>query len=151
MAMLMQHFKERLLVGILLAIVCSPNLGCGFLPESTFKLASDSRLPKWSQPPSGLARKEVSLTMSYYIYPSGRKAEFVMQDTTKHTLGRVQGVVACNEPFHLKNINGSDYPAYEAITVDGTTEIVEHKAMEPIFYITDDAVVWKQYLTNGCG
>ena len=39
----------------------------------------------------------------------------------------------------------ADYPAYEAITVNGITQIIEHKKMEPIFYVTDDAAVAKQF------
>jgi hypothetical protein len=43
------------------------------------------------------------------------------------------------------------YPIYEATTVNGITEIIEHRKMEPIFYITDDTNVWKQYESIGCG
>ncbi len=34
-----------------------------------------------------------------------------------------------------------EYPSFQEITVDGTTEIIEHKAMEPIFYVSDDAAL----------
>jgi hypothetical protein len=37
----------------------------------------------------------------------------------------------------------SGYPSFEVITANGITEIIEHKKMEPIFYITDDPAVWK--------
>jgi hypothetical protein len=37
-----------------------------------------------------------------------------------------------------------DYPQYFAVTVDGITDIVEHKKMEPIFYMTDDPAIWKE-------
>jgi len=40
---------------------------------------------------------------------------------------------------------------YEAITVNGITEIIEHRKMEPIFYVTDGTTVWKQYKSIGCG
>ena len=36
------------------------------------------------------------------------------------------------------------YPNYEVITVNGITEIIEHRKPEPIFYITDDPAVWKE-------
>ena len=36
------------------------------------------------------------------------------------------------------------YPAYEVITVNGITDIIEHRKMEPIFYVTDDPAVWKE-------
>jgi hypothetical protein len=33
------------------------------------------------------------------------------------------------------------YPGYEVISIDGLTDVVEHRAMEPTFYMTDDAAV----------
>jgi hypothetical protein len=39
---------------------------------------------------------------------------------------------------------------YEAITVDGVTEIIEHRKMEPIFFVTDDPAVRKQIAEIGC-
>jgi hypothetical protein len=36
------------------------------------------------------------------------------------------------------------YPSYELITVNGIIEIIEHRKMEPVFYITDDPAVWKE-------
>ena len=36
------------------------------------------------------------------------------------------------------------YPAYEAITVKGVVDIVEYRAMEPVFYMTDDPEIWKE-------
>jgi hypothetical protein len=38
----------------------------------------------------------------------------------------------------------SGYPAYEVITVNGMTDIIEHRKMEPMFYMTDDPAVWKE-------
>jgi hypothetical protein len=32
----------------------------------------------------------------------------------------------------------SDYPFYEAVTVNRITEVLEFKRMEPVFYVTDD-------------
>ncbi len=40
--------------------------------------------------------------------------------------------------------NEDGYPAYEVITVNGVTDIVEFRHMEPIFYMTDDPRVWKE-------
>ena len=36
------------------------------------------------------------------------------------------------------------YPSYEIISVNGLTEIIEHRRMEPIFYLTDDPHVKQQ-------
>jgi hypothetical protein len=92
--------------------------------------------------------------MSYYVKPWGRSAKFVLQDTKGQLLEKADGKVNCKEPVQLKNSPqgfASGYPAYEAITVNGVTEIIEHKKMEPIFYITDDPTIWKQYWAIGCG
>jgi hypothetical protein len=154
MVTLIQRIKRHLLLGILLAIICSPGMGCYSVPESTFKLADDSRLPKWVALPPGLTRTNVSLTMSYYVMPWGRSARFILRDKTDQMMKKENGKMRCKESFQVKNSSEefpSDYPSYEAITVNGITEIIEHKKMEPIFYVTDDAVVWKQYESLGCG
>jgi hypothetical protein len=36
------------------------------------------------------------------------------------------------------------HPTYEVITVEGTIDVIEHRRMEPIFYLNDDASVWKE-------
>lgn len=91
--------------------------------------------------------------MSYYVTPWGRSATFVLRDKANNILRKANGKQACKEPFHLDNPPqgfAPGYPAYEPITVDGMTEMIEHRRMEPIFYITDDPVVWKQYKATGC-
>ena len=91
--------------------------------------------------------------MSYYVMP-WRRAQFILRDENGHVLKKEDGKMRCSAPFELKNPPQgfpSGYPAYEEITVRGVTEIIEHKKMEPIFYVTDDTAVWKQYESIGCG
>ncbi len=91
--------------------------------------------------------------MNYYVTPRGRTATFVLRDTTNKVLKKVYGRQACGKPFELKNPpqgHASDYPAYELITADGTTEMIEHRRNEPIFYISDDPAVRKEYAATGC-
>jgi hypothetical protein len=154
MATLIQRIKRYRFLAILLAIVFLTIKGCALFPEATFNLANDSRLPKWVTLPPGLTRANVSLTMSYYVMPGGRSAQFILRDKNEQIMKKENGKMRCKEPFQLKNPSQgfpSDYPAYEAITVNGVTEIIEHRKMEPIFYVTDDAAVWKQYESIGCG
>ena len=149
-----QFIKTHLLLGILLASVCLTNMGCEFLAESTFKLADESRLPKWLKLPPGVTRADVTLTMSYYIWPWGISAQFTSQKKNGQVVIKEDGKVRCKEPFQLKSSPqpaSSGYPSYEPITVNGITEIIEHRKMEPIFYVTDDPAVWKQYQSIGCG
>jgi hypothetical protein len=118
-------------------IACEPRL------ESTFELAAESRLPKWFTLPPGLSRLDVTVTMNYYVTQSGRTAKFILRDAKKK-LAEVNGVLKGLEPLKLKN-SRSGIPlsdsAYEVITVNGMTEIIEHRQMVPTFYITDDPVV----------
>jgi hypothetical protein len=123
-----------------------------YFPEATFELASESRLPGWITLPQGLTRADVSLTMNYYAVP-WRRAKFILQDKNKQTIEKKNGKMRCSASFELKDPPRGfppGYPAYEAITVNGVTEIIEHRKMEPIFYVTDDPVVWKQYRSIGC-
>jgi hypothetical protein len=123
-------------------------MGCEWFPESTFQLASESRLPKWIALPPGLTRADVSVEMSYYIWPWGSSATFKLQNAKGQTLTKVDGKVKGSEPLTLKHPSPGfppGYPSYEVITVDGMTEVVEHRKPEPIFYITDDSVVWKEF------
>ncbi len=154
MATLIQRIKRYRLLAILLVIVFLTIKGCELFPEATFTLASDSRLPKWVTLPPGLTRADVSLTMSYYSMPWGGSARFILLDKNKQTIEKENGKMRCRAPFELENPPRgfpSGYPAYEAITVHGITEIIEHRKMEPIFYVTDDTAVWKQYESIGCG
>lgn len=142
---------EQCLLFLALTISVSTIVGCGYFPESTFELASESRLPKWFTIPSGHTRADVSIAMSYYVKPWGRSATFILQDTKGQKLTRVVGKQKGSEPFHLKQPPqgfAPGYPAYEIITVNGITEIIEHRKMEPIFYITDDAAVWKELMDD---
>lgn len=143
---IIRRVDKFLLLFVALTIAGS-TIGCEWFPESTFELASESRLPKWITLPPGLTRADISVTMSYYIMPWGRSATFTVRDTKGQILEKVEGKDKGLEPLQLKHPPPGfppGYPAYEVITVNGITEIIEHRKMEPIFYITDDPAVWKE-------
>jgi hypothetical protein len=151
MIMPVQHIKRHLVAGILLALVCFTTGGC--LLESTFNLASESRLPKWVTLPAGVTRADVSFTVSYYTTLWGGSAQFILQGKNKKTIEKENGKVRCEKPFQLRNPPQgapSGYPNYEAVTVNGITEIFEQRKPEDILYVTDDPAVWKQYRANAC-
>ncbi len=141
-----------LLLGAAVIIFCSSTIGCEYFPESTFKLASESRLPKWITLPPGLTRADVSITMSYYIEPWGSRAVFTLQDAKGKPFEKVYGKEKCGVFYPKDPPPGfpPGYPAYQEVTVNGTTELIEHRKMEPVFYITDDPAVWKEYWATGC-
>ncbi|WP_260738095.1 hypothetical protein [Tunturiibacter lichenicola] len=144
--------KRYLLFGGMLLALGLLLKACEDLPESSFTLASESRLPKWITLPSGLTRTNVSVTMNYYLFPSSY-ASFTLQDAKGKEIQKENGEDKCGAGFQLKDPPQGfppGYPAYKPITVNGITEIVEHRKMEPIFYITDDTTVWKQYRELGC-
>jgi hypothetical protein len=135
---MMQDSKLRFIVLLTMIFLL---IGC---TEASFKLASDSRLPKWFTLPDGMSRADVMVTMDYYIPPWGRKAEFIMFDKQGHILSKVKGVLKGDKPLKLKNtLPGFDpgYPSYEIITVNNVVDVVEHRRMEPLFYVTDDPAI----------
>lgn len=135
------------------ALLATINVGCEYLPESSFQLAKESRMPRWIVLPPGRTPADVSVGMDYYIKPWGRSAGFFLRDKDGRTLKKQYGEMRCRAPYQLETPPQGfpeGYPSYEAITVNGITEIIEHRRMEPIFYVTDDATVWKQYREVGC-
>src|SRR5208337_448383 len=130
MFQIIRRIGKYLLFFVALTISGSAIVGCEYFPESTFELASESRLPKWITLPPGLTRADVSITMSYYVKPWGRSAIFILQDTKKRKLTKVGGKLKGLEPLKLKNPPQGfplGYPVYEVITVNGITDIVEHR------------------------
>jgi len=138
---------DRLPLFLIALAISVSAVGCEWAPESTFELATESRLPKWITLPPGLTRADVSLTMSYYVMPWGRNAVFTLRGAKGQVRAKVRGKTRGLGPFQLKHPPQGfppGYPSYEVITVNGTTEIIEHRKMEPIFYVTDDPAVWKE-------
>ena len=148
----MQMFKiigriDKFLLFFVALTIAGSAIGCDWVPESTFELASESRLPKWITLLPGLTRADVSIKMSYYVKPWGRSATFILQDTKGKIRAKIDGKEKGSEPFQLKHPPPGfppGYPSYEVITVNGVTEIIEHRKPEPIFYITDDPAVCKE-------
>ncbi len=135
----------------LIIALCVSSCAVTGCSESTFQLADSSRLPKWISIPPGLTRKDVSVTMNYYVGLFGRTAEFIEKDKNGRILSKTSGNLKGLCPLHLKNPPpGSEphYPMYEVITLDGITEVIEHKKMEPLFYVNDEPNVRKELLAE---
>src|ERR1035437_4418797 len=99
---IIRRIDKYLLILVALTIPGSAIVGCEWFPESTFELASESRLPKWITLPPGLTRSDVSITMNDYITPWGRSATFILQDKKGKRLTKVYGKMKGLEPLHLK-------------------------------------------------
>jgi hypothetical protein len=147
MIKMIRRIDRCLLLLVALTISGSAIVGCEYFPESTFELASESRLPKWITLPPGHTRADISLTMSYYINPLGRNVKFILRDAKTEKPIKLYGEEKDGGPFKLEHPPQGfppGYPAYEVITVNGVIDIIEHRKMEPIFYATDDPAVWKE-------
>jgi hypothetical protein len=116
--------------------------------ESSFTLAEESRLPKWFEAPDGMTRKDLKVTMDYYINSDGREAVFKLYANDRFfKVNKVTGIQRGLYPIMLKNPPAGfpkGYPSYEVITVNDVTDIIEHRKMEPIFYVTDDPAIWQE-------
>jgi hypothetical protein len=138
--------RKFLFVALLLVAGCSPTRGC---VESSFDLAPESRLPVWFKLPPGMKRFDVNVTMDYWGGLSPRRSASL----TMRKRGFLGLIVAMdsivaelvgNEPQTIPPHGPAGripYPSYEVLTARGLVEIVEHRKMEPIFYVNDDPEV----------
>ena len=130
------HLEKCLL--ILAACICFCALtGC---VESTFTLASESKLPRSITLPPGFTRSDVSVTLSFYAPLFGPDAKFVLTDRQRKELAVVKG--------KTKGTTQSTYS--RIVTENGVTENIklkpyrEHENMEKdgipvaLFYVVDD-------------
>jgi hypothetical protein len=97
-------------------------------------------------PPPGLTRADVTVTLTYYTNPLSRDAKFDLKNGKGQKLAVIKGKVKNAEPLHRKD--SPYYPNYEIVVANGITEIMEHKRPEPIFYVTDDPAVRKEFLRD---
>jgi len=119
---------------------CSPTRGC---IESDFDLAPESRIPRWFVLRDGAKRSDFSVHMYYWIGPVGSTATITLR-LGGLTLDSVVANVRDEGPQTLEPHSKTGpipYPIYEILTANGVTEIIEHRRMEPVFYITDDPEV----------
>jgi len=119
--------------------------------ESSFTLAEESRLPKWLEAPVGVPRSDLKITMDYYSTFSGGEFIFKLYDKNKFLKVKKIALATDEQPtirtVELKNPPSGfpkGYPAYNVVTVDGVTDIIERRKMEPIFYVTDDPAIWQE-------
>jgi hypothetical protein len=111
--------------------------------ESSFTLAEESPLPAWFAD-AGVSRAEATVTMDYYNGPLGRTAVFSLYDGRGRLVVQIVGEKRGTEPARVAGETSSSppgYPLYEVIAFADATEVIEHRRMEPIFYINTDSEV----------
>jgi hypothetical protein len=129
----------------LIAAVCISACAMNGCLESSFRIASESRLPRSLTIPPGLTRADVSATVDYYTLG---QAKFILRDKNGRKIGMVTGHIKGN-PLYLKNPpQGSEpgFPVYVLIVIDGVTEIMEHKQRGDIISVTDDPGIREELL-----
>ena len=63
------------------------------------------------------------------------------------TIKKVKGTTRAGDPIKLKSPPSGfpkGRPVYEVITVNGVTDIIEHRVLGPVFHVTDDPAIWKE-------
>jgi hypothetical protein len=87
--------------------------------------------------------------MDYYIEDRpGRTATFSVTNSFGLTVQKVTGQLRGLYPLERQARQPGfpeHYPSYEIIYVGDQVEIIEHRRMEPIFYVTDDPGVWSEF------
>jgi hypothetical protein len=135
---------------LLIVAICVSSCAITGCIESTWTLASESKLPKSLALPPGLTRKDVLVTLNLYTPLRGPDAKFELRDTKGKKLAVVKGVV---------KHTGLNYN--EIIVVNGITEEValkpyrEHENMElngtpvALFYVVDDDPCLRREVLEG--
>ncbi len=124
------------------------TIGLAGCLESSFELAPESRLPKWLEAPKGVPRSDLRVTMDYYSTFSG--GEYVFKLYNKNQFFKIHKInvnIDMAPRVQLKELPlgfPKGYPKYYVVTVNGVADIIEHRKMEPIFYVTDDPAIWKE-------
>ncbi len=127
-----------LFTGLIFGLIFGTHPAIGWLPESNFRLATDSRLPRWFSVPSVYSRKDLSVEIYYYSPMFGKsnfKAVLFGPPPMYNKLGMKIGVHRWHPETERKGHDKS--PTYVIASVDGIEEIIEHRWHNDIFHITD--------------
>ncbi len=114
----------------------------GLFPESEFRLAPASRLPGWFAVPREYKREDVSVKIAYYTPLLGKTnfiAYLIGPPPERKTLEKKYGVSRWHPGSEKRWYAKYDhYPDFNIVTMDGVTELIEHRHMAPIFHVSDD-------------
>lgn len=114
--------------------------------ESSFTLAQESRPPRWFSLLEGEPKNKFKVTLDYHT--NGTVVFKLYRKDSFFPIEKISGVTRGREPLKLKNPPDGfpkHYPLYEVILIEGQADIVEHRKMEPVFYMTDDPAIWNEF------
>ncbi|RLA50229.1 MAG: hypothetical protein DRR42_13720 [Gammaproteobacteria bacterium] len=117
--------------------------------ESQLQLSPESRIPDWFDIPQGRPRSDFKVTAAYEGTASDRKLVFKLYDDDHvFALQKLSTRGGDNiQSVHLARPGDGfpeGYPKYKIITINGITDVLEHRKKEAIFYTTDDPAVRKE-------
>jgi hypothetical protein len=126
--------------------LCILFAACQYFPESEFALSPESRLPRWFQQPSGVARSDLSVKALYYL---DHTAFVLRNERTGRQLAKVDARILNKYSLELPNSrrpNGVT-PDYDIVSADGIVEILEFNTKDPVFTMLDDPSLRIKLLT----
>ena len=96
-------------------------------------------MPRFIRVPNEVVRQRLSLRMGYYSAPWGEWAQFQLVDNNGNQLDSVTAKFGPGWRANQENPDGHlQYPSYSVLVARGISDVIEHRKMEPIFYVTDD-------------
>lgn len=123
---------------VLVTVACNPARGC---IESNVALADESRLPTWFDG-AGVPRVDATVTMDYYVGPVGTTVTFPLRDARGWKVAEAVGIPRGKKSIALEpDADYFTYPRFRVVDVGREFEVIEHRRMEPTFYINDDTEV----------
>ena len=135
------HVLLFFLIASLFLCSCDPRFG---FPESMFTLAKESRLPKWYIMPANYSRTDLTIEIFYYLYatkivtygPNHQKLGEQIGSSRQHPFSEAKAIEA-----RKKGEYSMIFPNYHIITVNGISEVFEHRdsnGPKAYLYVTDD-------------
>lgn len=113
-------------------------LGLSF--EASYTLSPESRFPRWFSMPEGYGRKDLTVQIHYYApippFTYDLKAELLGPPPDFRVLDRASGMHRWHPDSERRGYQSN--PGYVIASVNAIEEVIEHRGLEPIFYISDD-------------
>lgn len=133
--------NKILFIFIITSILFGCDVRYGFI-EGKFKLADNSRLPKWFLGKGVSNDYKVFITI--YSSLSGNNAKTCLHNkldnnVIKCVVGTYRWSDLTKKEFEKKG-TGAVYPNFSVITVDGVSEVFEQKEKNDILYISDSEI-----------
>lgn len=133
---------------LLIALAACSSRGC---VESEFHLAKDSRLPVWFHIPDGMNRQDLDVILTYYTTGPAEMTLLDIRGGNSKSLITIKGENKHHPEYWAwaqQDWPKRSHPGFVVINVNGVSEIIEHKKMEPLFYVSNEVAVQRVIAGN---